>query len=100
MGPLDWLLLAVIATGTFFRSPGRPPGPYRQLLWRLRPLPPYRLRQKIQRPGKTAVALLQNDITRLIRNLYQFFKKHLTPTLRNSLLYPYRAEGKENDDSK
>ena len=55
---------------------------------------------KIQRPGKTAVALLQNDITRLIRNLYQFFKKHLTPTLRNSLLYPYRAEGKENDDSK
>lgn len=31
-----------------FRSPGRPPGPYRQLLWRLRPLPPYRLRQEFK----------------------------------------------------
>ena len=31
-----------------FRSSGRPPGPYRQLLWRLRPLPPYRLRQEFK----------------------------------------------------
>ncbi len=31
-----------------FLCPGRPPGPYRQLLWRLRPLPPYRLRQEFK----------------------------------------------------
>ncbi len=28
-----------------------------------------------------------------------FLKKQLTPTLRNSLKYAYREEGKANDDS-
>ena len=32
--------------------------------------------------------------------LTKYLKKLLTPTLRNSLEYTYREEGKANDDSK
>lgn len=69
MGPLDWLLLAVIATGTFSLS-GPSAGAIPAAAVAIAPAAAVPIAVRIQRPGKTAVALPQKGIIRLSRNLY------------------------------
>lgn len=74
MGPLDWLLLAVIAPAHFSLS-GPSAGAIPAAAVAIAPAAAVPIAVRIQRLGKTAVALPQKGIIRLSRNLYQFFRK-------------------------